>query len=73
MRKHAIQFVPVKSYKKGLEILVAKTLKYIKYHSLKLAKMFSQYPFPIKASNVFIPVLLNILEPSRLVRNLFPP
>ena len=37
----------VKSYKKGL---VAKKLKYITNHSLKLAKLFSQYPIPFKAN-----------------------
>ena len=40
--KYAIELVTVKSYKKDLVFFVAKTLKYIKYHSQKLAKLFSQ-------------------------------
>ena len=41
-RKYATELIPVKSYKKGLAVLVAKTLKNIRNHSLKLAKVFSQ-------------------------------
>ena len=41
-RKYAIELTWVKSYKKGLEFVVAKTLKGITNHSLKLAMVFSQ-------------------------------
>ena len=41
-KKYAIELTPVKSYKKGVLFLVAKTLKDITSHSLKLAKLFSQ-------------------------------
>ena len=40
----------MKIYKKGLTFLVAKTLKVIRNYSLKLAKVFPQYPFPFKAN-----------------------
>ena len=45
-----IELIPVKSWNKGLVFLVTKTLKDIKNHSLKLAKMFSQYSIPFKAN-----------------------
>ena len=40
--KNAIELTLGKSYKKGLEFLVAKTLKGIRNHSLKLATVFLQ-------------------------------
>ena len=36
------ELIPVKSYKKGLVFLLAKTVKDITNHLLKLAKAFSQ-------------------------------
>ena len=62
-----LTLIPVKSYKKGLIILVAKTKKDITNHLLKLARLFSQKPM-----SQFIPVLLSVLEPSRFVWNLPP-
>ena len=41
-RKYAIKLIPVKNYKKDLVFLVAKTLKHVINHFLRLAKMFSQ-------------------------------
>ena len=41
-RKYAIELIPVKSYKKCLIFLAAKTLNNTTNHSLKLAKTFSQ-------------------------------
>ena len=58
--------------KKGLVFLVEKTLKGITYHSLKLAKIFSQLSHS-KPIPYFMPMLLRILEPSGLVRNLHSP
>ena len=40
VRKYVIELIPVKSYKKGLVFIVAKTIKDIS--SLKLVKLFSQ-------------------------------
>ena len=42
LRKYAIELISKESYKKGLLLLVLKTLKDITNHSLKLAKVFSQ-------------------------------
>ena len=41
-RKYAFELTRVKSFRKDLEFLVAKTLKGITNHSLKLATVFSQ-------------------------------
>ena len=60
--------MPVKSYKKGLLFLVAKTVKDITNHSLKLEKVLPQQSMP-----QIITMLPSILESSRLVRNLRPP
>ena len=57
-----VTLIPVKSYKKGLIFLVAKTKKDITNHLLKLARLFSQKPM-----SQFIPVLASVLEPSRFV------
>ena len=40
------ELIPVKSYKKGLVFLLAKTVKDITNHLLKLAKAFSQQLLP---------------------------
>ena len=42
----------MKSYKKVLVFFMAKTLKDIANHTLKLAKMFSQWPIPFKANSI---------------------
>ena len=42
MRKYVIELTPVKSYKGGLVFVMAKALKDIRNHSLKLAKVLSQ-------------------------------
>ena len=42
MKRENKPLIPVKSYKKGLVFLVAKTAKYITNHSLKLPKPFSK-------------------------------
>ena len=41
-KKYGNELILVKSYKKDLIFLVAKTLKDITYHTLKVAKVFSQ-------------------------------
>ena len=41
-KKYGTELIPVKSCKKDLIFLVAKTLKDITYHTLKVAKVFSQ-------------------------------
>ena len=41
-RKYAISIILAKKYKKGLTFLVAKTVKDITNHLLKLAKLCSQ-------------------------------
>ena len=45
--KYPMELIPKKRYKNDLVFLVAKTLKDIKNHSLKLAKMFSPIAYPI--------------------------
>ena len=40
--KYTIEIISVKTYKKALLFFVAKTLKDITNHSLKLAKVYSQ-------------------------------
>ena len=40
----------MKNYNNGLVFLMAKTLKNISNHSLKLAIVFSQWPIPFKAN-----------------------
>ena len=40
--KYAIEIISVKSYKKGLVFLVAKSVKHITNDFFKLAKVFSQ-------------------------------
>ena len=40
-RKYAIELIPVKIYKKGLVFLVARALKDMTNHSVKLLKLFS--------------------------------
>ena len=56
----------MKIYKKGLVFLVAKAVKDVLNHLLKLQKVFSQEPMP-----QFIPAIPSLLEPSRVIRN-FP-
>ena len=56
----------MKTYKKVLVFLVAKTLRDITDHSLKLAKVF------LKAIPYFVPMLPSILEPLSLIKILFP-
>ena len=51
---------------------VEKTLKDITNHSLKLAKVFSNSLSHLKPIPYFILMIPNILEPTRLVRNLPP-
>ena len=41
-RKYAIELISVKSYKKGLVFLVAKSVKHITNNFFKLAKVLSQ-------------------------------
>ena len=41
-RKCSFKLISVKSFKRGLAFFVKKTLKDIKYRSLKLAKVFPQ-------------------------------
>ena len=45
--KYPMELISKKRYKNDLVFLVAKTLKDIKNHSLKLAKMFSPIAYPI--------------------------
>ena len=63
----------MKSYKKSLVFLMAKTLKDIRNHSRKLTKVFHNNLSYLKSMPHFIAMLPSILEPSRLVRNLPPP
>ena len=48
--KYTIEIISVKTYKKVLLFFVAKTMKDIANHSLKLAKVYSQYPVTFKAN-----------------------
>ena len=73
VRKYVIELIPVKSYKKSLIFLMVKTLKDIRNHSRKLAKVFHNSLSYLKSMPHFIPMLPSILDPSRLVRNLPPP
>ena len=49
-KKYPIEIISVKTYKKGPLFFVAKILKDITSHSLKLAKVYSQSPVPFKAN-----------------------
>ena len=73
VRKYVIELIPVKSYKKSLIFLMVKTLKDIRNHCRKLAKVFHNSLSNLKSMLHFIPMLSSILELSRLVRNLLPP
>ena len=53
--KYTIELISVKNYKKGLEFLMAKTLKDVANDFLKLAKVFSRRPVPFKANALFYP------------------
>ena len=70
-RKYAIELMPVKSYEKDLVFPLAKAIKDITYHSLKL-KCFHSSLFHLKQMPHFITMLPSILDPSRLVKNLSP-
>ena len=61
-RKYAIELIPVKIYKKYLVFLVKKTPKVIKIASLWLVK--------VKAHALLYFILLSLLKPSKLVKNL---
>ena len=65
--------MPVKSYKKVLVFLVAKALKDITSHSLKLAKKFSQEPIPLKANTLLYSNAASNLESLTFVKILFFP
>ena len=69
-RKYATELTPVKSYKECFVFLVAKTLKDIRNLFLKLAKVFHNSLSHLKPMSHFIPMLLSILELSRIVKNL---
>ena len=60
-RKYAIELIPVKNYKEGL---MAKRVKNITNHFLKLTKVSSQKSVP-----QVIPMFPSMLEPSSLVRS----
>ena len=47
---NTIEIIPLKKWKTDLLFFVAKTLKDITNHSLKLAKVYSQQPVPFKAN-----------------------
>ena len=77
MRKYATELVLVKSYKKGLVFLMAKTPEIRHQKSFPEASkgvFIIAYPISyLKPMPHFIPVLSSILESSRLARNLPPP
>ena len=50
-RKYIIDLIPVKNYLQYLAFLVSKKLEDITNNSLKLEKMFLQYPIPVKANS----------------------
>ena len=62
-----------KNYKKGFVFLMAKTLKDIRSHSLKLAKVFSQKPSLFKVNPSLYSNAFQYSGAITLVRNLASP